>query len=140
MAVIPKPAVAACIAFLADALPDHDFDGVFVSSKTPGPATGHASLPRRYIRVTRSGGGMVNTVTDNARLLVECYSDDSADAEVLANVARGALRASAGRRVAGAFIRGVDVDVDDGPTDYPDPLVPSHDRYQFQVALMVSTN
>ena len=83
---------------------------------------------------------MINRVTDSARLLIECWSDDSADAEQLANTTRGLLRASSGSRVAGGFIRGVDMELDDGPTDFPDPLNPEHDRYQFQVAVIVSTN
>jgi hypothetical protein len=137
--IIPKPAVAVVIALLSQRLSALNLS-TFVSSKTPSPATGHEVLPSRFIRVTRTGGGMSNPVTDSARLLIECWSDDSASAEQLANTARAIIRAGVGQRVAGGFIRGVDTAVDDGPTDYPDPLVQSHDRYQFQVTVLVSTN
>lgn len=137
--IVPKPSVAAVIAVLIDQLPDQGYGDAYVSSKKPGPRTGHTSLPSRFIRVTRAGGGMINLVTDNARILVECWSD-SDDAEKFANAARAVITASAGGRYAGGFIRGVDNEYDDGPVDFPDPLVTSHDRQQFTIGVLVSTN
>lgn len=137
--IVPKPAVAVAISVLTDGLPGAGFSGVFVGSKIPGPRTGQTTLPKRFVRVTRSGGGMLNRVTDNARLLIECWSDDGVDAEALANAARAVLVASHGTKTSFGFVRGGGA-VDDGPVDYPDPLVESHERYQFQVSLLVSTN
>lgn len=137
--IVPKPSVACAIAALTDGLPEVDYDDVYVSSKKPGPRTGHTILPDRFIRVTRAGGGMINLVTDNARLLVECWSSAD-DAEKFANAARAVIAASAGGRYADGFIRGVNTDLDDGPVDFPDPLVTSHDRQQFTIGVLVSTN
>jgi hypothetical protein len=137
--IIPKPAVALAISVLKAGLSTAGFSGVFVGTRTPGPRTGHTALPKRFVRVTRTGGGMLNRVTDNARLLIECWSDDGVDAEALANAARAVLVASRGTKTAYGFVRGTG-EVDDGPVDYPDPLVESHERYQFQVSLHVSTN
>lgn len=137
--VVPKPAVAIAISVLNAGLAGAGFEGVFVGSRTPGPRTGHTSLPKRFVRVTRTGGGMLNRVTDNARLLIECWSDDGVDAEALANAARAVLVASHGAKTSMGFVRGGS-EVDNGPVDYPDPLIESHERYQFQVSLLVSTN
>jgi hypothetical protein len=137
--IIPKPAVSIVIAALNDGLPAAGFPDVYVSGTRPSEVAGFESLPKRFVRVTRAGGGMMNRVTDNARILFECWSDDSADAEVLANAVRGLIAATAGQQYELGHVRGVG-NVDDGPTSFPDPIVPSHDRWQFQVSVMVSTN
>ena len=137
--IVPKPAVAIAVSLLSSGLPAAGFSGVFVGTRTPGPRTGHRILPKHFVRVTRAGGGMENRVTDNARLLVECWSEDGVDAEMLANTARAVLVAARGTTTPHGFVRGSG-GVDDGPVDYPDPLIETHERYQFQVSLLVSTN
>ncbi|DAZ90349.1 hypothetical protein [Mycobacteroides abscessus] len=136
--IIAKPSVAIAVSALTAGLPQTGLSGVYVSSKKPGVATGHRVLPSKFIRVTRiSPGGMLNRVTDLAHLLIECWADDG-EGESLANAARGVLRASAGHTIASGFIRSFGND--SGPVDFPDPDVPSHDRYQFTGDLLISTN
>lgn len=136
--IVPKPALAAGIAILTEELPGNGFPGVFVSNKRPGPEDGFQTYPPVFVRLTRTGGGMINMVTDRATLLVECYADDSEVAELFANVCSATLARRYGhRRFAGAHIRGYS---GDGPTEFPDPLVPTHDRWQFLGELLVSTN
>lgn len=137
--IIPKPAVAVTVQALNAGLPGVGYSNVHISSKRPGAPTGDTILPNRFIRVTRAGGGMINRVTDEARLLIECWSDDSADCEEFANAARGVIYASRGQKHGGGFIRHVERH-DDGPVDHPDPLFPGHERYQFRVGVLVSTN
>lgn len=138
--IIPKPAVSLVIAAVTSRLSATVYSGTLVSGSRPSEASGYTGhLPARWVRITRSGGGMSNRVTDNARLLVECWSDDSVDAEALANTVRGAITSLTGGKFSLGHVRGVEA-VDDGPTQFPDPLVPSHDRWQFQVTVMVSTN
>lgn len=136
--IVAKPSVGATVQALKAGLADTAFAGTFASSKRPDTSAGQ-SLPDRFIRVTRTGGGMLNLVTDRAALLVECYTA-LGDGERLANTGIGVLARAAGQqtRYAGAFIRGIGAIY--GPTDFPDPLVPSHDRYQFTCDLYVSTN
>lgn len=138
-----KPSVGAAVqvlkARLATNYPEVPaFASVFISSKRPSTDTGQ-SLPDHFIRVTRTNGGMLNRVTDRATLLVECFSA-TGQGEQLALAAIATLEAAAGQRqrYAGAFLRALDNVF--GPTDFPDPLTPSHDRYQFTCDLLVSTN
>ncbi|WP_301119776.1 hypothetical protein [Mycolicibacterium fortuitum] len=139
--IIPKPAVGAGVAALEAALPAH-YDVELVSSDLPGLANGHRTYPTLFVRMTRVGpSGMLNMVTDRARLLVECYADKDSDTdcEQFANTCRALLRAVDTRtRFAGAYIRRWQNDT--GPVPYPDPSVPSHERWQFQGDLLVSTN
>lgn len=138
--IVPKPAISLVISAVTEGLPLLGHFDVYVSGTRPSEAAGFGGqLPKRFVRITRAGGGMSNLVTDNARVLVECWSDDSADAESLANAVRGILGSLTGVNHILGHVRGVG-NVDDGPTQFPDPLVPSHDRWQFQVTVMVSTN
>ncbi|DAZ90151.1 Uncharacterised protein [Mycobacteroides abscessus subsp. bolletii] len=136
--IVPKPSVALAVQAITVGLPQAGLTDVYVSSKKPGAATGHRILPGKFIRVTRlNPGGMLNRVTDQAHLLIECW-DDSGEGEKLANAARGVLRAASGQTIAGGFVRCAGED--NGPVDFPDPDVPSHDRYQFTIDLLISTN
>jgi len=139
--IVPKPALSAAIALLRDGLADHGWPDIFVGSTKPGEAQGFAVYPDQFVKVTRSGGGMNNLVTDRALLLVECWSVDSVEAENLANTCRALLRAAPyqGQPFAGAYIRGWD-EAGDGPVDFPDPSLASHNRWQFLGGLLVSTN
>lgn len=139
--ILPRPALAAAIQILVEGLPVLGFSDVFISSSKPGSDQGYDTYPSRFVKVTRTGGGMNNLVTDRALLLTECWSVDSTEAENLANACRALYSASALRsqRFAGATIRGWD-DAGDGPVDFPDPTIASHDRWQFLGGLLVSTN
>lgn len=139
--IVPKPALSVAIELLRQGLPVLDFDDVFISSSKPGSDQGYDTYPDRFIKVTRTGGGMNNKVTDRALLLTECWSVDSTEAESLANACRALYNAAALRsqRFAGAYVRGWD-EAGDGPVDFPDPTIASHDRWQFLGGLLVSTN
>lgn len=138
--IVPKSSIAFAVQALAVGMGDADAEwtGIYVADRKPDTTSG-ASLPSAFIRVTRSSGGMLNRVTDRATLLVECWHD-SARGEELALAAIAVLTRAAGQRqrFAGAFVRGIDNI--QGPTDFPDPLTPSHDRFQFTADLLVSTN
>lgn len=139
--IVPKPALAAAVAMLREGLEDLGWPGIYVANVKPGEADGSDVYPDRFVKVTRTGGGMNNMVTDRALLLVECWSVDSTEAENLANACRALFRVSALRQqqFAGAWIRGWD-EAGDGPVDFPDPSLASHDRWQFLGGLLVSTN
>lgn len=130
----PKPAVLTAIMILRAAL----------DSKDTTVAAGMPRVWKRFhVRVTRAGGGQDLIVTDTARLLVECYADSPAAAEVLTNKCRAALHNATGHRIdlgsAGkAFVRGYDNEV--GPVEFPDVSVSDRQRWQFQGDLLVSTN
>lgn len=139
--IVPKPALAAAISLLKDGLAVMGWPSVFVGNSKPGPDQGFSTYPDRFVKVTRSGGGMNNMVTDRALLLTECWAVDSTEAESLSNACRALYRAAALRslRYAGAFVRGWD-EAGDGPIDFPDPSLASHSRWQFLGGLLVSTN
>lgn len=90
--------------------------------------------PKQYVRCSRVGGGMVNPVTDNAAILVECWAETNAEAEELANEARFLLLSSTGKSFAGVFVRWCRER--SGPVDFPDVTGP---RYQFVVELLAAT-
>jgi hypothetical protein len=137
--IIAKNSSNVIVQALIGGLPDAGWADVYVSTGQPGLASGHERLPSAFIRVTRGGGGRLNRVTDSASSLIECWHDGS-NAEGLAQAAIGVLCRAAGQRqrFAGGFIRGIDNLF--GPTDFPDPLVPSHDRSQFHGDFLISTN
>ena len=88
----------------------------------------------QYVRVSRTGGGMTNMVTDRAIVLVECWATTNLDAETLANNARFLLGNASGKTFAGVFVRWCK-EVS-GPVDFPDV---TGSRYQFQIELLAST-
>lgn len=90
--------------------------------------------PTQYVRVSRVGGGMINPVTDKARVLVECWAESTVNAETLANDARYLLCNAGGKSFAGVFIRWCS-EVS-GPVDFPDTVGP---RFQFIVELLAAT-
>lgn len=130
----PKPIVARAVQALHDGLIARSWTGLFVSRQRPSTRTGFTTLPHSWIRVTRSGGGTENVVTDKPQLLVECWNDEGR-IEELSNEAVAVLAAIAGERNEVAFVR--EVDITNGPVEMPDPLVTSHDRMQFTAELNV---
>lgn len=122
----PRPAVKAAIDILEVAFPT-----LTVDTRIP------RTRPDQFIKVTRVGGGMLNPVTDVARILVECWAKTNAAAEAMSATAREALANARGTTVADdVFIRGYGNE--EGPVDYPD-LDTGMDRYQFHGDLYVST-
>ncbi|PKQ59723.1 hypothetical protein B5566_02455 [Mycobacterium sp. MHSD3] len=136
--IVAKPALAAAIAVLTEELPSNGYPDAFVSHKLPGPEDGYETYPPVFVRLTRTGGPRINKVTDRANLLVECYANDSEVAELFANMCGAVLARPYGhRRFAGASLRGGEFE---GATEFPNPLVTTHERWQFTGFLLVSTN
>jgi hypothetical protein len=129
----PKPAVLAAITILADAFRGY----AEVSAKLP-----RNSRPERFVKVTRVGGSQDTPVTDDARILVECFAPDPAQVEAMCNTARSALRNASATTVettAGdIWIRAWDNE--DGPTDFPHPDILDRERWQFHGDLCVKSN
>lgn len=123
----PKPAVKTVITILAEAF------GVYalVSAKMP------KQRPIRFVRVSRIGGQQSDPITDNARLLIECFGPDTETVEAMTATARTALRNAISTIVDGAFIR--DWFNEQGPVDFPHPQIIDLDRWQFQGDLALST-
>lgn len=123
----PKPALKTALTILEDAF------GVYalVSTKMP------KQRPIRFVRVSRIGGNWDNPVTDNARLLIECFGPDPETAETMTGTARAALRNAISTIVDGVWIR--NWDNEQGPVDFPHPQIIDMERWQFQGTLSLST-
>src|SRR5690606_37747024 len=89
-----------------------------LNASTAAPET----VSGEYVRVSRVGGRMSTPVTDTARVLVECWADSNAKAEVLADKVRFRLCNSGGKTFNYTRIRWCS-EVS-GPVDYPDTVGP----------------
>lgn len=130
----PKPALLTAITVLSEAFGQY----AFVSAKLPAH-----SRPDRFVCVSRRGGGQDNQATDVARILVECYAKDIAQAEAMCDSARAALRNSAGTMVTttsgDVFVRGWDSE--NGPIGpYSNPEVIDYERWQLTGDLLIKAN
>jgi hypothetical protein len=129
----PKPAVLAAITVLSEAFGQY----AFVSAKMPA-----RNRPERFVRVTRTGGGLDNEATDKARILIECFAKDVGQVEAMCNTARTALRNAGGTTVTttqgDVFIRRFHNE--QGPTDFPHPDLLDWDRWQILGDLLVKAN
>ena len=129
----PKPAVLTAITILSAAFGSY----AFVSAKLP-----RNQRPDRFVRVTRAGGGLQNIASDGARLLIECYAKDVGQVEAMCNTARTALRNAGGTTVTttegDVFVRGWMNE--DGPTDFANPEILDHERWQLHGLLIVKSN
>ncbi|MDN6706378.1 hypothetical protein [Corynebacterium glyciniphilum] len=94
------------------------------------------SPPKRYVRLSRVGGGARNRVTDTAMLSISAYADDPGDAADLANAVREAMLAARGSRIAGTWCRWWTEAT--GPAFYPDPDREDRYRYQFSGELRLA--
>jgi hypothetical protein len=110
--------------------------GVPVSQTAPSP------IPRRYVRVTRAGGGRRREL-DVPRILVECFAStaagapDGQQAEQDAYTAVDALQAAADSGPwAGGWITCWETDT---IVDFPDPDQAKHSRWQFSGMLYLLT-
>ena len=129
----PKPAVLTAITVLAEAFGEY----ADVSAKLPGRIR-----PERFVRVTRVGGNQPNPATDIARILVECFAKDTAQAEAMCNTVRAALRNAAGTTITTTAGK---VSVrswsnEDGPVDLPHPDIIDYERWQLHGDLAVKSN
>lgn len=120
---------------MAEALAPADLEAVVVgllagpvSTKIPNPR------PAEFTRVTRAGGAPINLVQSNARLLVECFADDSVSAFDRARAAWAALWAAQRSTVGGAWIARVEMTE---PVNFPDDIT-GLARYQFVAQLTAS--
>ena len=75
--------------------------------------------PARFVRTIRTGGFMANSVTDVARLTVECWAEKKADAQNDAQQVRAALLALRGTTLSGVKVHRVEEIA--APADSPDP-------------------
>lgn len=124
-----KPAVLAAVTILEQAFGEY----ALVSTKLPA-----RNRPDRFVRVERAGGGQDDPVTDKARILVECYAKDTAQAEAMCNTARAAFRNATSTFVENMFIRWYGNE--QGVADYAHPDIVDYERWRFTADLWISTN
>ena len=124
----PQPALKTAITILSTAF------GVYavVSAKMP------RQLPTRFVRVDRAGGTRPNLVTDDARIIIDCFADSPETVESMCGTVDAAMHNAIGTVVGSVFVRnwtGVT-----GPTgNYPHPDYLSFERWQMTGSLMLST-
>lgn len=99
-----------------------------VSTKVGNPR------PDKSVRVSRTGGPRVNSVTDSATVLVECWADSETGACELARWAHAYLWALPQTSVGGSWVRSASEL--GGVQNFPDPDSDSP-RYQFVMSLDV---
>ena len=123
----PKPAVKTAITILSEAF------GVYaqVSAKMP------KQRPIRFVQGSRVGGSQTDPITDNARLLIECFGPDTETVENMTATARTAFRNAISTVVDGVWVR--NWSNEQGPVDFPHPQIIDLDRWQFQGDLSLST-
>jgi len=123
----PKPAVKTAIRILHDAFGNY----ALVSAKMP------KHRPIRFVKVSRIGGSQDTPITDNARILVECFGPDTETVEAMTATARTALRNAISTIVDGVWIR--NWSGEQGPVDFPHSEILDMDRWQFHGNLALST-
>lgn len=100
-----------------------------VSTRVPNPR------PATFVRITRAGGQGRNLAQSDARLLVECWADDSVAAFDLARLAYAHLWAARDSYMGAVWVTRVDLT---DPVNFPDPALPAASRYQFLATLTTS--
>jgi len=123
----PKPAVKTAITILAAGFGQY----ALVSAKMP------KHRPVRFVQVSRIGGSQDTPITDNARILVECFGPDTETVEAMSATARTALRNAISTIVDGVWVR--NWSGEQGPVDFPHPQIIDMDRWQFTGDLALST-
>jgi len=123
----PKPAVKTAITILAAGFGQY----ALVSAKMP------KHRPIRFVRVSRIGGSQTNPITDNARILIECFGQDTETVEAMTATARTALRNAISTIVDGVWVR--NWSNEQGPVDFPHSEIIDMDRWQFHGDLALST-
>lgn len=98
--------------------------GVPFSTQIPNPR------PAEFGRVTTTGGSQVNMVTDQPRLMIECWAADSVRAQEIAGQAYGQIVATYGAGFWGGRASLTSL------VNYPDPDVGP--RYQFFATIIAT--
>lgn len=99
-----------------------------VSGRVPVP------MPARCIRVSAVPGYRRNLVTDQARLLIECWAGSDADTAGLARIVRAVAASIAGTDTTGVWVSAV-------PSCSTPVLHPDENnlaRYQFTIEILLS--
>lgn len=78
-----------------------------------------STRPERFVRTIRTGGFIANSVTDVARLTVECWAEEKVAAQDDAQQVRAALLALRGVTLSGVKVHRVEEIA--APADSPDP-------------------
>lgn len=123
---LPRRAVPVALAILKAATPD-----IPGYDKIPEPR------PAKFYVVSRAGGHQPNQKMDAPRILVECWAEDSDQAEDMTTDARQAFRNATGKHFGEAFI--YYWDNEQGPVDFDDPDIKNRSRCQFFGDLYIST-
>lgn len=101
-------------------------DPVEVSTEVP------ATRPAEFVKVSLTGGGDPNVVTELAQLTFECWAKDSVRASEMCRTVKALVRAMAGQIVNGVFVRSVRTV--GAPVSFPDPAT-DLPRYQYTAEL-----
>lgn len=125
--VLSPDAVFVAIDYLAEQL-EALGDDVLVAPRVPQNRPGH------FVRVSRTGGIMLNLVQDGPHLTIEAWAPTDEEAQDLAQLCRALLHAAQGTVQAGVSVG--KVSELGGPQLLPDPLS-NQPRYTFtlQVAM-----
>lgn len=99
--LVAPSALLAAVTVLRDGLAGRDPQPVY--TRVP------AQRPKRFIRVERAGGQLINPFTESVMLIVQAWDDDitlgEARAEQTANLCVGIMRAASGTWVGDARVR-----------------------------------
>lgn len=125
-AITPGPALAIVGQLLRPLLAP-----VPVQTKMPEPR------PDSIVLISRPGGDMSNLVTDRPTLSFHCWALDDVDAEALANRVRALLKAHQFDVVGDHTLHGWR---GAGCSEFPDPAVPTHSRWQVTGSLGISAH
>jgi hypothetical protein len=100
--------------------------GVEVSTNVP------SDRPAEFVKVSLTGGGDPNMVTERAQLTFECWAADSVRASEICRMVKALVRAMEGQTVDGVFVRSVRTV--GAPVSFPDPAT-DLPRYQYTAEL-----
>lgn len=105
---------------------DPKLDDVEVSTEVP------SDRPAELVKVSLTGGGDPNIVTERAQLTFECWAEDSVRASEICRTVKALVKAMAGQIVNGVFVRSVRTV--GAPVSFPDPET-DLPRYQYTAEL-----
>lgn len=105
---------------------DPKLGDVEVSTEVP------SERPDELVKVSLTGGGDPNIVTERAQLTFECWAADSVRASEICRTVKALVRAMAGQTVNGVFVRSVGTV--GAPVSFPDPET-ELPRYQYTAEL-----
>lgn len=124
--ITPAPALAVVVKLLSPLLAP-----VPIKSKMP------KTQPPSIVLISRPGGAMSNLVTDRPTLSFHCWAPDDVAAEQLANRVRALLKAHQFDVVDDRTLHGWR---EAGCSEFPDPAVTTHSRWQVTGTLGISAH